>query len=355
MSYCFDDAIAVRPAPTASHPGRYAGSLLAGWRIGAVPHGGYLVSVLLNACVTHSRTHHAKLRQIDPIHLSVAFVVKAQLGPCFVDVTPVKVGRSYSNYHVTLSQADGGGDGHEVVCVRGYCVVGNLSKETGVDKIITERRPPPPVSMCRPTPSFNPGFRLVGQNFEEYATEEMEKDVVNECRWYRFKRECDVPAASRPASTPADAHAGDERRRPMDTLALGLINDLMMPLPIRTKITTSGWFPTLVLDIQFKKPAWTFSPSSTASAAAPADSSTSGDATMGGGGGGGGDEGAQERGAAGEWCYLRSETETIAGGRFDISTRCYDGSGALVAVSRHAALIVGADRNLSKRSSRGKM
>ena len=337
MSYAFDEAIAVRHAPTPDRPGRYSGTLLPGWRIGAVPHGGYLISVILNACVTHSRQQHAKLDQPDPIHLSLAFVVKAQLGECLVDVEPVKIGRSYSNYHVTLSQRDGGGNdddgksgGAEVVCVRGYCIVGNLTKESGLDKIITHREPLPAIETCSLVPPFNPGFRHVEQNFEEFGDAGMLADVENECRWIRFKRECDIPPSSRPPSSGA-VKADDTRRRPMDTLALGLINDLMMPLPIRAKLVKSGWFPTLVIDLQFKKPLRQI--------AAARDRAGSKD----------------EDDEIDRWCYLRSETETIAGGRFDISTRCYDGRGDLVVVSRHAALIVDASRNLSKRTARGKI
>ncbi|BFZ54925.1 hypothetical protein PYCC9005_001962 [Savitreella phatthalungensis] len=314
--FAFDQAIAVRPRDGSDNI--YDGELLPGWRIGAVPHGGYLVSVMLRACIAHSARHHASLSQTDVIQVSLAFVVKAQLGACAVTVEPVKVGRSYTNYHVVLSQRDGD-KGKTVDCVRGYVIMGNFSKEQGHSTITTPRDVPSRGSCKVLEPKF-PEFRRVGNNFEYHSSDTLQADPRRERQWLRFLPENAMPGESFPDGKPSSNTTSDARRGINDPLALALVSDLMNPLPLRIGLVKSGWFPTLSLEIQFKAP----SPATT-------------DA---------------ERREIDEWCFFECETESIDAGRMDISTRCYDGRGKLVCISRHAALIVSAARNLSKRSSR---
>lgn len=283
----FDEAICVTPA---SEAGTYDARLLQEWCIGQVPHGGYLVAVLLNALKLHSKAQHGKLGQLDPIQLSVAFVIKAQVGIARVVVKDLKIGRTYSNYQLALQQRED--NGSWITLIHAFGILGTYEKESG-PVVVTTPRPLPLREECIEYPAPYPEFRRVGNNFL-YWVPVTHTNPATEKQWLTFKP------------------LGNASQRPMDDLAMGLISDLMTPLPLRVCPDERGWYPTLSLDLQFKK--------------APK--------------------------LGGLFTYLEVESESILNGRFDITTRCYDENKDLIVISRHAAMMVSAARNTSKRSAR---
>lgn len=283
-AYGFDQAIAVEV--DTSERGQYSAHLLRDWCIGAVPHGGYLVAVLLNALKLHSHTEHADLLQSDPIQISLAFVIKAQVGPARVVIKELKIGRGYSNYQVALQQQDEH-SGSWITLIHALAIMGSFAKETGSSRETISRTIPRKEECQQLSPIYGE-FRLVAKNFDYWELENR-KDPTTEAHWLGFRD-----------------------GRPMDALAMGLICDLMTPLPLRVLPDERGWYPTLSLDLQFKK--------------APK--------------------------ADGLYTFLEVQSESIRNGRFDITTRCFDSNHELIAVSQHAALMVSAARNISKRSSR---
>lgn len=282
--YSFDEAVSL----VRKEDGTYHANLLAGWCIGAVPHGGYLVAVLLNALKMHSEFAHKDLAQADPIQMSIAFVIKAQVGQARVTIKELKIGRSYSNYQLMLQQQED--DGSWITLIHALGIMGSFAKETGAS-LVTTPRTLPQLENCPEIKPGLPNFRFVAHQFEYWQPED-HKDPTTENHWLSFKD-----------------------GRPMDVLAMGLIADLMTPLPIRVFPDKPGWYPTLSLDIQFKE--------------AP--------------------------NPQGLYTYLQVESESIKNGRFDITTRCFDVDHRLIAVSKHTAMIVSAARNVSKRSARPKM
>lgn len=285
MSFELDEAIKI--TPDSKDRNTYNANLQSEWCIGQVPHGGYLLSVILNALQVHARMHHADLGQTDPVQLHAAFVIKAQAGPARVVVEEIKIGRGYSNYKAVLQQQDGS---TWINLIHTSSVMGSFSKEQGPSLVTTERKIPQR-SNCKEVPPVYSEFRRVANKFQYWEPAPHVNPAVQE-QWLAFRD-----------------------RRPMDILAMGLICDLMTPLPLRVLPNERGWYPTLTLDLQFKK--------------APA--------------------------AEGQFTYLEVESESIQGGRFDITTRCYDVNHDLIAISKHAALMVSAARNLQKRTSRAKV
>lgn len=281
--FAFDEAVRVRVDP--ERRGHYDAHLLREWCIGAVPHGGYLISVLLNAVKTHATQLHRDLDQHDPIQISLAFIIKAQVGPARVVVEEIKIGRSYSNYRLSLQQQEE--HGRWITCIHAFAIMGSFAREAGPSVRTTPYFVPSRDECPEMFPIYGE-FRLVANNFRYWEPRDPKSPSV-ENHWLGFKDE-----------------------RPMDVLAMALICDLMTPLPLRVCDNERGWYPTLSLDLQFKQ--------------APK--------------------------ADGLFTYLQVESDSIKNGRFDITTRCFDSDHNLIAVSRHAALMVSAARNLSKRTSR---
>ncbi|ORY82710.1 thioesterase-like superfamily-domain-containing protein [Protomyces lactucae-debilis] len=280
----FATAIAVEAT---QETGVYAANLLQTWCIGAVPHGGYLLAIILNALETHSKQVHAKLDQPDPIQLGVHFIVKAQVGPARILVKDIKTGRNYSNCNITFQQKEQ--DGRWISLIHGFAIMGNLEREEGPSVLTTDRHADiPDRKDCKQLDPEYTEFRRVAKNFD-YLLPTFPYDRATELNWLKFKDDAE-----------------------MDLLAIGLISDLMTPLPLRVIENEKGWYPTLSLDLQFK----------------------------------------QRPKKGGKWCYLQVQSESLLNGRFDITTRGYDEDKNLIMVSQHAALRVSAERNLKKRAER---
>lgn len=218
----FDKAVKIIPELA----GTYYAELMPNWCIGMVPHGGYLLAILLNAMKTNSGIIHKDLAQSDPVQISVAFIVKAQTGPARVQVKEIKIGRTYSNYQLTLQQQEDSGSW--ISLIHAYGIMGSFAKEKGATLITTQRTIPTP-ERCSSVNTQLASFRKVARNFDYWQSPEA-FDKTRENPWLAFKD-----------------------RRPMDVLAISLISDLMTPLPIRVLPDEPGWYPTLSLDLQFKE------------------------------------------------------------------------------------------------------
>jgi hypothetical protein len=221
----FSKAIAVS---STQEEGIYAAHLLEDWCIGAVPHGGYLLAIILNALQLHSKEKHAKLDQPDPIQLGVHFIVKAQVGPARVVVKDMKTGRNYSNYSIILQQQEE--HGRWISLIHGLAIMGNLDREEGPSFLTTDRSTDIySHDKCNVHYPEYTEFRRVAKMFDYLIPKELLPPQV-ELNWLKHKDDAE-----------------------MDLLSFGLISDLMTPLPIRILENERGWYPTLSLDLQFKQ------------------------------------------------------------------------------------------------------
>ncbi|KAG4031479.1 hypothetical protein MFRU_009g02510 [Monilinia fructicola] len=279
------------------------------WCIGSVPHGGFITAVFLQVSTLHFSTTLRTQNQPNPIALHLEFLRRTQTGPALFTVQDTKLGRQASVLHITLSQ----GDRVEVV---GYITHSNTSTETGVSSPHTHvlHPTPLPVSIPRLKTNTDPNYHLQNMPFSKF------RKATTKSQTYFPK--------TQPSPTISDEWIRLSTGELWTTTSLGYACD-MFPLPSNflsastpapshtptpTQHTNPGakyWFPTLLLNIDFKK-------------TLPAQGV--------------------------EWLFIRVERKQTKNGRMDIEMTAWDEEGELVAISNHVALVVGSERNTSARS-----
>ncbi|KUL87259.1 hypothetical protein ZTR_03376 [Talaromyces verruculosus] len=100
----FEDGITV--TPVSSHT--YTANVQPDWSIGAVPHGGYTMSILYRLATTHFKHTHPTRHNSQPLPISMqmTFLRRTAAGPATLTVEDSKLGLRTSTIHVTLSQED---------------------------------------------------------------------------------------------------------------------------------------------------------------------------------------------------------------------------------------------------------
>ncbi len=91
----YDAAVAV----TAGRGGSYHGEVAAGWEVGDVPNGGYLIGIAVEAVL-------AELQLPDPLSTTTHFLRPAEPGPVTLAVERVRRGRRHGTATVTMRQHD---------------------------------------------------------------------------------------------------------------------------------------------------------------------------------------------------------------------------------------------------------
>ncbi|WEW60080.1 hypothetical protein PRK78_005564 [Emydomyces testavorans] len=326
----FDEAISIEPL--SSHT--YAAVLRVEWCIGTVPNGGYVASAFFNAARTHMRQTHPTLHNgsADPITMHLTFLRRTEAGPAIFRVEDTKLGTRTSTLHIILSQNDKNGGLRDEVA--GYITISNFDTEDG--------------------PSMATGFELLpepvpgGGGGENNAAKVDLRRLARDGRdgaWSRFEVAfTSMRKASRHAEIYTPTTLGQVRRgfveqwvrfKPYGEVsrwtdpALGFLVD-MFPMMLETFDTEPWvrdeeaqkmanevrryWYPTVLLNVEFKK-------------RLPEDGV--------------------------EWLYSRVQTRVLHNGRMDLDIVVLDDEGAVVALSNHVALVVGAERNTSERGSNG--
>ncbi|KAJ7256823.1 thioesterase-like superfamily-domain-containing protein [Mycena haematopus] len=80
----------------------FRGDIDAEWTVGNVPNGGYVLALVLEACVRHQ----AATAHRDPIHLTAYFLQATSIAPFGVHVRTLKRGRGFTNLTADLVQQD---------------------------------------------------------------------------------------------------------------------------------------------------------------------------------------------------------------------------------------------------------
>ena len=119
----------------------------------AVPHGGYLTTVLINASTHYfTRSNSAKaLDQPHAIHSALTFITRCSVGPATIHIAPLKLGRQYSFIRVVLRQSN-----H--ICIDATITHACIARETGATLETRGMRAyvaiPDRVRDCREMPSL---------------------------------------------------------------------------------------------------------------------------------------------------------------------------------------------------------
>ncbi|CAG8960845.1 hypothetical protein HYFRA_00002382 [Hymenoscyphus fraxineus] len=288
------------------------------WCIYSVPHGGYVTACFLQVAATHFNTTLAAQNQPHTIALHVDFLRRTEVGPALFTVKDTKIGRQASVIHIALTQ-----NGREETLA--VITNSNMDTETGATYPTTYRLNPEPITVSFDHLSRNEDknwrrqdnmpykqFRKALENMEFYFPRDGQKSRTCADQWVRLRRgekwtnhSLGFLSDAWPIAVEALRHA----ENPYD----------ITPEAAATRKTDSKdigtmWYPTLLLNIDFKK-------------SLPA------------------------KGV--EWLFVRAESKQIKNGRLDVEVTIKDASGDLVAISHHVTFAVGLERNLAKRGGGG--
>ncbi|KAL1745794.1 thioesterase-like superfamily-domain-containing protein [Schizophyllum fasciatum] len=76
----------------------YAGTVPNDWTVGNVAHGGFVLSLIVNAAIQHQQpTAHSEI-----VHVSVHFLQAVTIRPCEVSVKRLRTGKSYANHQTRV-------------------------------------------------------------------------------------------------------------------------------------------------------------------------------------------------------------------------------------------------------------
>jgi Thioesterase-like superfamily len=335
MTLSFSDTALIKPL--SSHI--YETPLKDSWSIGAVPNGGYISSLFLLIARQHMSLNHHSLNQPLPINLHLQFLRRTSSSlPATFTVTDQKLGSRITNLHITISQRNGK-NGSNRDNVQGYITMSNLSTESGLTLPTSFSLHPPALPanlphllthstdeewMLQPTGLSFPKFRKAANNIRVYLPHpdrhsRTRNGYLDE--WVRFHPE--------------------GRRGRWTNDALGYVVDMFPQIveeyldaqeqnkilseeeekkdeevktgsaPQARPKSARFWYPTLVLNLDVKK-------------ALP-----------------------QPDGV--EWLFVRVGAKVIRNGRMDLEILVLDESGEVVAISTHAGLIMGTERNMAGR------
>ncbi|PGH15421.1 hypothetical protein AJ79_02397 [Helicocarpus griseus UAMH5409] len=318
----FEDAI--RITPLSSHT--YSADLSTQWSVGSAPNGGYIAAILHRLSTTHFKnTHPARhSAQPMPISMQLSFIRRSAVGPAYLTVRDIKLGARTSTIQVTMSQANPPAsptspdklDGSNIK-VAGYITISDPVSEAGVTTPCSWKVHPPP-------PDSKPPQLSSAQDAQPIANSPWKKTIMKHAEFRRA-------SANTELWEPVDPRL-DERRaisdqwsrlRPLGQkgglgrwtnesvaylvdifpVALGNLEDLTVK---DMGVDPPYWFPTIALNIDFKKP------------------------LLSGGL---------------EWLYSRITTKAIRNGRTDIEVVVLDEQGEVVALATQLGLIIPSTRN----------
>ncbi|KZW03621.1 hypothetical protein EXIGLDRAFT_828473 [Exidia glandulosa HHB12029] len=231
----------------------FAGALHPQLTVGAIPFGGFLLSIILAACeeaVKETPLH-------DAIHLTAYFLQACQVGPCEVHVKFLKKGKAFHNLEAVLIQ-------NGTTRITAHLIFGRLGPaflDPATPGSVTTLTPATPLyrrtPICHPSETTTFDFRR-GINIRDILKKGADSRFAE-----RNKRKANTPnAGTNPDMNGILEYGGYYQFvNPTDELTqitIPIIADLHRSTPELLKgIFTPpegmfNWYPTMVLQIEFK-------------------------------------------------------------------------------------------------------
>ncbi|PGG98079.1 hypothetical protein GX51_06991 [Blastomyces parvus] len=317
----FEDAIKI--TPLSSHT--YSADLVTQWSVGTAPNGGYLTAILYRLATTHFQNTHPTRHSSRPMPISMqlSFIRRSAVGPALMTVRDVKLGLRTSTIQVTLSQPGSSNSAEKYIDkVTGYITISDPVSEVGVSTPCswTLYPPPPefkppqlrdgqpvPNSLWKKTIMKDPNFRRASSNSEFWEPVDPRLDerrgIVDQ--WGRLRPRGPKGGLGR-WTNEAVAYLVDIFPVALENLEYATAKEMGSPPPY--------WFPTIALNIDFKKPL-------------------------------------PEGGV--EWLYSRITTKSVRNGRTDIEVIVMDEAGEIVALATQLGLVLGSGRNTGENQGTG--
>ncbi|KKZ67682.1 hypothetical protein EMCG_06742 [[Emmonsia] crescens] len=316
----FEDAIKI--TPLSSHT--YSADLVTQWSVGSAPNGGYLTAILYRLATTHFQNTHPTRHssQPMPISMQLTFIRRSAVGPALLTVRDVKLGLRTSTIQVTLSQPGAGTSPEKNVDkVTGYITISDPISEVGVSTPCSWKLYPPPPDSKPPRLSSAPDVRSV-QNSP------WKKTIMKQPEFRRASNNTEFwePVDPRPDERRGISDQWGRLRPHGPKGGLGrwtneavayLVDIFPVALENLESVTAKEmgspppyWFPTIALNIDFKKPL--------------------------------------PKGGV-EWLYSRITTKSVRNGRTDIEVVVLDEEGEIVALATQLGLVLGSSRNTGEK------
>ncbi|KAL0578792.1 hypothetical protein V5O48_003204 [Marasmius crinis-equi] len=230
----------------------YIGDIDGEWCINAVPNGGYVLGLIIEACM--QRQAHTKHK--DPIHVTAHFLRSAGIAPFEVRIRELKKGRGFTNLTADLVQDN-------VIQVTTHQIFGVLSSPPNSPESVLTIAPPSPYARRLPLyqhPSTAPIIPLAnpyGFLSRLKTTREPELRAKN--------------ALDSPTRTNAQSIGGSglewgqwltfmDERQTLSPPAIAFMADMfrsppsLLPKSERTGLSDVNWFPTVTMTVEFKVP-----------------------------------------------------------------------------------------------------
>ncbi|KAK4153661.1 thioesterase-like superfamily-domain-containing protein [Chaetomidium leptoderma] len=311
-------------------PHTYRVNLLDSFCIGTVPNGGYVASCILAA----AGLHLTKRGQKDVLNAHFQFLNRTETGPAVIIIEDIKLGRQLSTLHATLYQhallpeapwITQGSTRKEIAV---YLTMTDLGKESGVSL-------PTAFTLQHPVAALpRPDFAALKEDRDAHWSR-YEFPTASPLSYARCLRNCVYydPRGGQPTKGVLDKWVRLASGENFTAASLGYVSDcwpyvveaqrptkeeaeekqrLGEPIPFAPD--TRFWYPTVVLNLEVKKPL-------------------------------------PEEGL--EWLQLRIQSKQIKDGRLDLEVLLLDEHGDLVALSNHVNLILGSERNTAERTRSG--
>ncbi|KAL2858495.1 thioesterase-like superfamily-domain-containing protein [Aspergillus pseudoustus] len=316
-STTFEEAIQVQPQSSGA---AYSADLKWDWSVGTAPNGGYIAAIFHRVATTHFENKHPKRHNscARPISIQLSYIHRCQIGPATLLVDDIKIGARVSLIHVTLQQ-----EGRSAVA--GYLTISDEVSEKGItiptklDIYGTTLGRPPVVedagqSEWKKVIIPHPEFRRASSRVELYEQIDHTSFSKGVGQWARLR--------SDGSSSKTDDWSMESVAFLCDILptALGrlerIVQDSLRPRGDGSRKPAPVWFPTLALNIDFKRCAMENSH---------------------------------------EWLYSHIHVKSVHNGRMDVEIAILDAEEKFVAVATQVALVMSSERNLAKRNVKQKL
>ncbi|CAI2174863.1 19336_t:CDS:2 [Funneliformis geosporum] len=225
-SFVFDKVIQVEYRGNVNGIQLYSGYCDQEWRIRKVMHGGYLLSMILNAFTHHFRNVHP-----HPIQISAHFLNTSIVGPCEIEIQDIKAGKTQSVAYAILKQKNGNLMEESIEKIHATVIFGDLNKEKGISQPYYDVIPLPKKSDCELF-ELDPTLLFMHDHLKILLdTQNKNSNRAERKHWIKFN---------------------DERQ--LDIISLGAFCDFIFPATTNYLERSLGecWHPTLTLEIQFK-------------------------------------------------------------------------------------------------------
>lgn len=233
-----------------AHGLTYTGDIDPVWTVGSVPNGGYVLALILEACLQYqsSRAH------VDPLHVTAHFLRATSVGSFKIHVSTLKIGKGFTNLTAELVQEN-------VVKVTTHLIFG-INKRSPTDKLDLTINPPS--SYARRHPLYSHPSEAIATplrrpwNFGKHVSLMEDQEILARNKPNSTSRTSGSSIGGGGLEWGGWLEFVDQGER-ITNPALIFLADIfintpnLLPKSERIDLTPS-WYPTMTLAVEFKHP-----------------------------------------------------------------------------------------------------